>query len=248
MKKDRLFTLIELLIVISIIAILAAMLLPALNRARSKAKTIGCTSNLKQQGMAFFLYANSYDDWICPSIYGGGLEDAYFWYRRLQWTGCTGGGTGKEALAAVGKGIFHCPAETEPRTATVWGITASCSYVINTNVASGDAISNPAKFNEWLLKFSQLSRLKKKTSAAVLVVDGAGIDGTSHIIATGPHYWRSYAPFDLQIPQYGIAHRHNAGGNFLYADGHVKWFRGPHSSAIGLYCRRLDTNTVVEFE
>ena len=103
MKKDRLFTLIELLIVISIIAILAAMLLPALNRARSKAKTIGCTSNLKQQGMAFFLYANSYDDWICPSIYGGGLEDAYYWYRRLQWTGCTGGGTGKEALAAVGK-------------------------------------------------------------------------------------------------------------------------------------------------
>lgn len=168
MKKNRLFTLIELLIVISIIAILAAMLLPALNRARSKAKTIGCTSNLKQQGMAFFLYANSYDDWICPSIYGGGLEDAYYWYRRLQWTGCTGGGTGKEALAAVGKGIFHCPAETEPRTATVWGITASCSYVINTNVASGDAISNPAKFNEWLLKFSQLSRLKKKASALFL--------------------------------------------------------------------------------
>ena len=61
MKKNRLFTLIELLIVISIIAILAAMLLPALNRARSKAKTIGCTSNLKQQGMAFSLYANSYN-------------------------------------------------------------------------------------------------------------------------------------------------------------------------------------------
>ncbi|MBR6324698.1 MAG: DUF1559 domain-containing protein, partial [Victivallales bacterium] len=62
MKKVLQFTLIELLVVIAIIAILAAMLLPALAKARSKARAISCTSNVKQMATALMMYKGDNED------------------------------------------------------------------------------------------------------------------------------------------------------------------------------------------
>lgn len=87
-KHSKNFTLVELLVVIAIIAILASMLLPALNKARDKAKTSKCINNRKQISSMFSMYNLSCNDYM-PLGRWGAAGDTMRWYSSLYRAGLT---------------------------------------------------------------------------------------------------------------------------------------------------------------